>query len=214
MQIIPEIAAQNIIQVGINRLKDKREYFDEIFCYLVDNPFMNIRYGKAWVDKQWNWFTQTKIRVLQSYSLSNQTVPSYSIKISSESEDVSKAAINDGYGFDDNGNELGIAAFSCAISIGIHADKSADQVIVMKRILNYILFKEKSLAQDFGIEIQTVSTSPHQKDDFKFPENIYSMYTTLSVIFFNTWRQYDATGPYDLETGLILENLKNEQVSV
>ncbi len=212
MQIIPEIAVQNLIQVGMARLRADRPAFNEIFCYLIDHPFMKYRYGQEWIDKQWDWFNQTKIRVIQSYSLSSQTVPAYSIRASSEHEEEGLAVINDSFGIDEDGRERGIASFSAAITIGIHANKSSDQVMWMKRILFYILFKEKELARDFGLDLYSPSVGDISKQNDVIPENVNSLFVNLNMTYYNTWIQRDASGPYDVETGLILSNLKNEEV--
>jgi len=74
------------------------------------------------------------------------------------------------------------------------------------------LFKEKELARDFGLDLYSPSVGDISKQNDVIPENVNSLFVNLNMTYYNTWIQRDASGPYDVETGLILSNLKNEEV--
>jgi hypothetical protein len=195
---MPEIAVQRIIQYGIKNLRQNRNAFDDIFEYVKSHPLMSAAYGSAYVDRIWQWFTTEKLPVVQAFLLTPERVPCYSVHLSAESEDESKAAISDFYGDEEEG-ELGISSFNITIDIGIHGSKTADQVLWMYYILSYILFKTKPLAQELGLEMHTFSATDWQKDSAKMPENIYTRWVKMRCTVFNTWSNDVFVGPFDLE---------------
>lgn len=184
--IMPEIAVQRLVQYGIYQLRQDKAAFDEIFAYQRSHPLIAEAYGEDYVDKIWTWFTTERIRVVQSWILSPQTVPCFSIHLSNENEDESKAAISDYFG-DGEDSELGISSMNVLVDIGIHGSKAADQVLWLYYILSYVLFKYKPIARSLGIEIQTYSASDWQKDASKMPENIWTRWLRMRCTVFNTW---------------------------
>lgn len=184
--VMPEIAVQRLIQHGIYELRQNKAAFDEIFAYPASHPMVTDSYGQEYVDKIWSWFTTERIRVVQSWILSPQTIPCFSIHLSNENEDESKAAISDFYGEGEDA-DIGINSMSVLVDIGIHGSKAADQVLWMYYILSYIMFKYKSVARSLGIEIQTYSASDWQKESAKMPENIWTRWLRMRCTVFNTW---------------------------
>lgn len=197
-RVMPEIAIQRLIQYGIGYLRNNRTMFNEVFAYLDDHPLMSVNYGTSYIDRIWAWFTTEKIPVVQSFLLTPERIPCYSVHLSGENEDESKAAIADFYG-DEDDNELYIKAMNTTLDIGIHGSKTADEVLWMYYILDDILFRHKLVAQSMGIEIQTFSASDWQKDNAKNPENIYSRWVKMRLTVFDTWRSEQFEGPYDVE---------------
>lgn len=184
--VMPEIAVQRLIQYGMQELRQNKSAFDELFAYARFHPLLLEAYGEQYVDKIWSWFTTERIRVVQSWILSPQTIPCFSIHLSNENEDESKSAISDYFG-DGADSEIGINSMNVLVDIGIHGSKSADQVLWMYYILSYILFKYKSIARSLGIEIQTYSASDWQKESAKMPENIWTRWIRMRCTVFNTW---------------------------
>lgn len=184
--IMPEIAIQRLVQHGIYELRQDKAAFDEIFAYARSHPLIVDTYGPEYVDKIWTWFTTERIRVVQSWILSPQTIPCFSIHLSNENEDESKAAISDFFGEGDD-SDIGISSMSVLVDIGIHGSKAADQVLWMYYILSYILFRYKDVSRSLGIEIQTYSASDWQKESAKMPENIWTRWIRMRCTVFNTW---------------------------
>lgn len=206
--VMPEIAVQRLVQYGIQQLRQDKAAFDEIFCYQRSHPMLMESYGENYVDKIWTWFTTERIRVVQAWILSPQTVPCFSVHLSNENEDESKAAISDYYG-EGIDSEIGIASMNVLVDIGIHGSKAADQVLWMYYILSYILFKYKPVARSLGIEIHTFSASDWQKDASKMPENIWTRWLRMRCTVFNTWAADSYTIASDLETDLTFESNVN-----
>jgi hypothetical protein len=202
--VMPEIAVQRLIQYGIAQLRQDKPAFDEIFAYSVKHPLVAEAYGQEYVDKVWTWFTTERIRVVQSWILSPQTVPCFSIHLSNENEDESKAAIGDYYGHGED-SEIGINSMNVLVDIGIHGSKAADQVLWMYYIISYVLFKYKPIAQDLGIAIQTYSASDWQKDATKMPENIWTRWLRMRCTVFNTWNAEAYQVATEIDTSMEFE---------
>jgi len=211
---MPEIAVQRLIQFGIQQLRKDQTAFNEIFAFQIEHPLMAKGYGQAYVDRIWQWFTTEKIRTVHAWILSPQTVPCYSIHLSTDTEMEQNAAISDFYG-DGEESDIGVSSFNVIIDIGIHGTKAADQVLWMYYILSHILFKYKPLAQSMGIELQTFSASDWQKDAAKMPENIWSRWVRMRCTVFHTWDASVFEGPYELEAEVDFNSaIKTERVEV
>ena len=95
--VMPEIVVQRVLQKGIKDLREEPEAFNEIFGQFLCAE-MNFDYGQVAIDEVRKWFFETKIPVLQAWSLNPDRIPCYSIHLASEAEDEQKAAIGDHYG--------------------------------------------------------------------------------------------------------------------
>ncbi len=169
---LPEIALQRLVQTGLKNLRSNRTAFDCIFAvYLCDE--MKASYGQTYVDKIFSWFSSTKTPVLQAWSFDPTRVPAYSIHLSDESEDESKAAFGDYWGMgEDNDIQVGVSTVS--LDIGIHADKSKDHPLWMYYILTYIFYKEKLLGRKLGLQLYTFRASDYNKESKYMGDNVWS----------------------------------------
>jgi len=169
---LPEVALQRMIQIGLKNLRGNRAAFDCIFAvYTCDE--MKASYGQAYIDKIYTWFTTTETPVLQAWSFDPTRVPAYSIHLSDESEDESKAALSDYFGEGED-NEYLVGASSVSLDIGIHADKTKDNVLWMYYILSYIFYKEKMLGRKLGLQLYTFRASDYNKESKYMADNVWS----------------------------------------
>jgi hypothetical protein len=170
--VMPEIVVQRVIQEGIKNLRDNSDAFDEIFD-TFNCEEMKAAYGQSYIDEIKKWFNDTKIPVVQAWSLNPERIPCFSIHLASEMEDEQKAAIGDFFGeTEDSTTATGV--FTVYIDIGIHADKSGDGVLWLFYIMSYIMFKEKRTAERLGLKLQTYSASDYNRDNSKLAENIWT----------------------------------------
>jgi hypothetical protein len=178
MFVLPEVALQRMIQIGFRNLRSNRDAFDKIFQqYTCDE--LNTSYGQQHIDKMWNWFTTTKIPVMQAWSFDLQKVPGITIHLADESEDESKAAVNDFFGmeydeFEQPETEIKVNVNSVSLDIGIHADRSKDHVLWMYYIVNYIFFKEKLVGERLGLQLFTFRASDYNKESKYMADNVWS----------------------------------------
>lgn len=194
--VMSEVALQRLVQIGLSNLKDNRQAFDCIFAQFLRNE-MKASYGQAHIDKIYNWFTTTKIPVLQAWSFDPTKVPSFTIHLADESEDESKAAIADYFGAGEDADILtGVSAVS--LDIGIHADKSKDHVLWLYYILNYILYKEKMTGHGLGLQLYTFRASEYNKESKYMADNVWSRWIRFRCTVQN-YLDGDSYNQHDLE---------------
>lgn len=208
MWILPEIAVQRVLQVGMKNLRANPEAFNEIFSmYLL--PEMADDYGQAYVDKVRTWFIATKIPIIQGFSFNRDRLPSFSITLASESEDESKAAIGDHYG-DERDNTVGVGVFNVMVDVGIHGDKDSDYVLLLYYIMSYILFKEKLLAERLGLQLQTLSASDLKKDTQYQDSQVWSRWVRFKCTTENVWVAEKKTKTEDVDIGIKFDRIGND----
>jgi len=186
--IMPEIVVQKLIKTGIKGLRADRAAFDELFAQYSD-PDLQDDYGDDYLDKLWDWFSTTKIPVIQAWSFNAQKIPSISIHLANETEDENKAAMKDMGFVDSDNNEIGVGVFTVMVDIGIHANKAGDHVLWIYYVVSYILYKYKSWAEKNGLQLHTFSASDYNKDNQYMTENIWTRWIRFRCTVQNTWGQ-------------------------
>ena len=170
--VMPEVALQRLVQIGLSNLRVNRAAFNCIFAQFL-TPEMSGAYGQQHIDKIYNWFVSSKLPVLQAWSFDPTRVPAYSVHLADESEDESKAAISDYFGMGENADIL-TGPTTVSLDIGIHADKSKDHVLWMYYILAYIFYKEKMTGHGLGLQLYTFRASDYNKESKYMADNVWS----------------------------------------
>lgn len=195
--MIPEVALQRLVQIGLKNLRQNRPAFDCIFAQYT-SPEMEASYGQAYIDQIYDWFTNTKLPVLQAWSFDPTKVPSYTVHLADESEDESKAAVGDFYGMGADAEILtGVSTVS--LDIGIHADKSKDHVLWMFYILTYIFYKEKMLGHKLGLQLYTFRASDYNKESKYMADNVWSRWIRFKCTVENYLDGEELIGPPSIE---------------
>ena len=201
---IPEVALQRMVQIGLKNLRGNRAAFDCIFAvYTCDE--MKASYGQAHIDKIYSWFSSTKTPTLQAWTFDPTRVPAYSIHLSDESEDESKAAMGDHWGMGEDA-EIQVGVSTVSLDIGIHADKSKDHVLWMYYILTYIFYKEKLLGRKLGLQLFTFRASDYNKESKYMADNVYSRWIRFRCTVQNYLDGDDLTTPEELQIDLDADN--------
>ena len=172
--MLSEVALQRMIQLGLKNLRSSPDNFKNIFEQYTC-PEMAASYGEAYVDKIYTWFMNTKIPVLQAWSFDTSKVPGISIHLADEAEDESKAAMNDHFGMGED-SDIKVGVVNVSIDIGLHADKSKDHVLWMYYILLYILYREKGLGRNLGLQLYTFRANDYNKESKYMADNVWSRF--------------------------------------
>ncbi len=204
--VLPQVAIHRIIQEGMVILRQDTTILDDIFAYYLCDE-MVAAYGQGYIDNIKTWLTQTKIPVVQAWSLNTQTAPQVSIRLAAESEDESKAAIGDYWGAEDEIGNVGVATFTVQLDIGLHASKGSDEVLWLYYIVNYILFKRKRRAEALGLQLYTFSATDHSRDMMKMADNIFTRTIRLRTTVENFWVAEGVTNLDDLTVDLDAEDM-------
>jgi hypothetical protein len=193
--VMPEIVVQKLLAHGIKRLRaDKRAFYDLFAQFTQDE--ISEDYGPEYVDEVWKWFTTTKIPVVKAWSLNPQVIPCISVHLANETEDESKAAMDDLAGVFNDHAETGTGVFTVMVDIGIHASKAGDNVLWLYYIIAYIMFKHKRMAERLGLKLQTFSASDYNKEAAKMTDNVWTRWVRFRCTTENFW---DATPFIEIE---------------
>lgn len=197
-----------MIQVGLKNLRGDREAFNCIFA-VYDCEEMQASYGQSYIDGIYNWFMSTKTPVLQAWTFDPTRVPAYSIHLSDESEDESKAAVGDFWAMgEDSDIQTGVSTVS--LDIGIHADKSKDHVLWMYYILTYVFYKEKILGRKLGLQLFTFRASDYNKESKYMADNVWSRWIRFRCTVQNYLDGDEYTVPDSLEIDLDADRTSGE----
>ena len=186
--VLPEVVVRKLLDEGIKALRKDREAFDHLFAQLRQDELLE-EYGPDYIKQVWEWFSTTKIPVIQAWSFNTQNIPCISIHLANETEDESKAAIGDllNKGHD---SEIGTAVFTVMVDVGVHTARAGDQVLWMYYIVSYILFKYKLHFERLGLKLQTYSASDYTKDADKMGasgNNIWTRWIRFRCTTENFW---------------------------
>jgi hypothetical protein len=208
---MPQIALQRLIQEGIKHIKDNPAVLDEILEYYkcewaADN------YGEEYIQQIKTWFVDTKIPVVQAWSINAQLAPQLAVRLASEQEDISKTAMGDQYFLGEDA-AVGMTPFTVKLEILIMTTKNSDQTLWLYYIILYLLFKFKFRAREFGLQLQTFSASDHVRDMMKLADNIWTRSIMFSTTVQHTWddRFYLDIDDLDLTTEAESNDINNSQ---
>lgn len=186
MWTLPEVVLKRVVEDGMRRLRNNRPAFLEIFASYTEED-LESDYGDAYVEQIWDWFSTTKIPVIQSWSFNPERIPSISVHLANEQEAEDKLAIDD-YAGDFMSNETtGTAAFTVMLDIGLHANRSSDHLLWLYYITSYILFKSKPSLARLGLKMGTFSATDYSKDAEKMGNNIWTRWIRYRCTTQNFW---------------------------
>jgi hypothetical protein len=210
--ILPQVALHRLIQLGVKSIKQNPEILDEIFCYYNLN-WAEADYGQSYIDQIKTWFVDTKIPVVQAWSVNVQKAPQIAIRLSSEQEDISKTGLSDHYLSDSIGT-VGMSPFSTTLEILLMTTKNSDEALWLYYIVLYILFKNKALAHSFGMELQTVSASDNARDVTKLTDNIWVRSIRFTTVVQHSWRDMRFLEIDDIDLDVEVESNKEIDGSI
>jgi hypothetical protein len=206
MWIMPQIALQKVIQVGLRDLKDNPSKLDDIFNYMNSDDIA-ADYGTEYIDKIKTWLATTKVPVIHAWTFNVDRVPCISIHLAAESEDESKASIGDYFGEDED-QTIGTSPFTVQLDIGLHASKTGDQVLWLYYIVSYILFKNKLFAEKLGLRLQTFTASDWDKRPEYMTENVWTRWIRFRCIIQNFW-DGEVKEDHEVETTIEVESTES-----
>lgn len=91
---LPEVAIRRVISDSFKKLRANKPAFVDIFSEFAQDELAE-EYGEAYIEQIWQWFTTTKIPVIQSWSFNAQKIPCISVHLANEQEDEAKLAMDD-----------------------------------------------------------------------------------------------------------------------
>lgn len=203
--VMPQIAVHRLIQEGIAIVKANIDLLDDIFQYYTSEGMDN-DYGQDYIDKIKVWFHDTKVPVVQAWSMNLSKVPQISVQLAQENEDESKAAIGDHFGEDENGN-IGVGVTSVMLDVNLFGTKNSDEVLWLYYIVKYILFKRKRRAEELGLQLHTFSATDYARDIPKLPENVWVRTIRVKTVTEDFWDAEPWLDIEDMEVDITYEQV-------
>lgn len=211
--VIPQVALHRVIQDGVKILKQNPDVLDDVFQY-YNCPEMINDYGQTYIDNIKTWFVETKIPVVQAWSINPQKVPQIGIKLATEQEDESTAVMGDVFGIGED-SEIGMSPSIVQLDIVVMSSRNGDEALWLYYILTYILLKQKRKAEALGLEKHTWSASDYNRNANKLADNIWERYIRFRALVQNYWEDRDVLCFDDVNTDITVEgDPSGEQVKV
>lgn len=189
--IMAQVALHRVIQDGVKIVKQNPDVLDDIFYYYL-LPDMAASYGQPYIDNIKKWFTETKIPVVQAWSLNPETAPQIGIKLATEQEDIQNSAIGDYFGEDGEQGDFGVNVMNVQLDVILQTSKNGDECLWLYYIVSYILLKRKRTAERLGLEMYTWSATDYSRNQAKLADNIWERYLRVTTKVQNNWldREY------------------------
>ena len=216
--VLGQVALHRVIKEGVQIVKNNIDILDDIFEYYLTPP-MAVDYGQPYIDNIKKWFKDTKIPVVQAWSLSMSKVPQISIQLAQEDEAQDKAAMGDHYG-DGIGSNIGVSVFNVNLDVMLFGTKQSDEILWLYYIVNYILFKRKRQAEALGLQLGTFTATDYARDFPRLPENVWVRTIRYRATVQNFWDAEPYINICDIDTSNMVfesdvaDSLDNEKPEI
>lgn len=207
--VLPQVALHRVLWQGLQALKANPLILERIFEYYTISP-MDRDYGAAYINNIKTWLQNTEIPVIQAWSLNPQIAPQIAIRLASEQEDESKAAMSDFWGTDSFG-EVGTSPFVVNLDILIMTSRNSDECLWLYYIVSYILFTSKREAERLGLQLQTFSATDNIREMSKVTDNIWVRTIKFRCIVQNFWRSEEFRQIDGIESNITASDINNTQ---
>jgi hypothetical protein len=196
---LPEVIVQKVLGEGLRRLRSNKRAFLEIFSDYASGE-LDADYGADYVEQIWDWFSTTKIPIIQSWSFNPQRIPCISVHLANEQEAEDKLAMDDYAGTFSADETTGTAAFLVMMDIGLHTQKTGEHVLWLYYITSYLLFKCKPALERMGLRMGTFSASDYSKDASRVENSVWTRWIRYRCTTQNFWGADELTTIDELDT--------------
>jgi len=202
--IFTDLVVETVLREGLENFKNPLN-IDARLAVLYDQlkeSFLNTEYGQAELDRFKTFLTDNKIDIVQSYRLIQERIPCISINSSNAAENTGRAFIGDYTGDVDevvggvivDRKEQNTIPIQDKIEISIHTADPAGNVALrwLHALVLFLLFSQKKLLEDRGIDLSTFSSTPFSRVVEYLPENVYSRFITFDSLNYIQWTEKDS----------------------
>ena len=183
-----DFIVESIIKSGLAWFRSDADAPDLVFGQL-DQPYLS-RYGTSKIAELTQYIIETDIKVVQSFSMIDEVLPTISVQLASGSEDMSKVAIDDA--MEDvkildaqnslsETEEIMYSPITESIMIGLHAGGTPDLPKYLYMLIVYILSAYKYDLITKGIYMGTFNMTDLSRLNEYLPENIYTRFLTFTA---------------------------------
>lgn len=179
---------ETILKAGIEWFKTDPEAPKKVYGHLM-SPWLSGKYGEAKINEIAAYLRKYEVHIVQHFSMVDETVPSISIQLLDGSEMTERAGLADFQGTIDvldidnqvrGRTEIGYAAVSDNIQIGIHAINTPDLVKYLYYLVIYILNSFKPELEARGMQLGTFRATDLSRMNEYLPENMFSRFVNFT----------------------------------
>lgn len=184
---------ETILKAGLEWFRTDEMAGKKVFGHLKD-PWLASKYGQAKIDEITNYVKKYEIKIVQHWSLIDANVPCISIQLMDGYEMTERAGFGDFKGNIDvllataegeqaviGRTEVGYAAISDNMQIGIHANETPDLTKYLYYLVIYILAAFKGEMENRGLQLGTFRATDLSRMNEYLPEHIYSRFINFTV---------------------------------
>lgn len=224
---------ETVLRAGFDWFKTDAGAPARVFSHLK-TPFLSAKYGDAKIKEIADFVKKYDIRIVQHFSMIDETMPCISIQLLDGGEDISKTGLADHANVLDamNANdevlgrtEIKYAPVNDSIHIGIHATGTPDLCKYLYYLTIYILLLFKPELEKRGLQLSTFRATDLSKINEYLPNHVYSRFINFSVLsiaridtgampivdsFVGVHASQDLSEEGDVETGITLADIHEE----
>lgn len=192
-----DFIVESVLRAGLDWFKADPDSQELVFGQL-DQPYL-ARYGTSKIAELKSYIVNKEIKIVQSLSLVNSSLPHISIQLAQGLEDESKAAIGDqmgdqmifnqSTGFLEETDEVGYSPIRENILIGLHTGETPDLPKYLYMLVVYILNAYKYDLITKGIYLGTFSMTDLSRMNDYLPDNVFSRFMTFSANSNAPWKK-------------------------
>lgn len=187
---------ETVIRAGLEWFRTDNDAPNKVFGHLV-SPWLDTKYGASKINEIASYMKKYDIRVIQHWSLIDQTVPCISIQLLDGAEMTERAGLSDFQktvdvltmqGEIETRSGVGYSPIIDNIQIGIHNITTPDLTKYLYYFIIYILNVFKPQLEQRGMHLSTFRATDISRLNEYLPENIFSRFINFSVF---SWASFD-----------------------
>lgn len=179
---------ETVLKAGIEWFKTTPDSEKKVFGWL-SSPYLNTKYGNTKALEIKSFIVKYDIKVVQSFTLIDQTVPTISLQLLDGSEREDRAGLADFQQTVDRivagelvgRDDVGYAAISDNVHIGIHVQNTPDLAKYLYYLVVYILNTMKPSLEARGLMLGTFRATDVSRLNEYLPENLYSRFINFTI---------------------------------
>ena len=182
---------ETVIKEGLASFRNDSENAPNLIFGHLAASYLQTDYGQKKIDEISKFIRETKIPVVQHFSLVDVSVPCFSIQLLDGKEDESYAGLGDfnqrltTLNSDETAvidiQELLYASISDTIQIGIHTAITPDLTKYLYYFLVNLFITKKQVFINRGLQLTSWSATDISRLNEWLPNNIYSRFVNFSV---------------------------------
>jgi hypothetical protein len=183
-----DLILEYFIEKGLEWFRSDADAVKKVFSHFL-RPQLIEKFGQTKIDEIQTYFDDHEISVIQSFPISDQTLPLVSIQLADAEEVMPYGGLNQFAGVLDNVDSEGVIAdrktfgylpMNDSLLVGIHAT-SVDKVKYLYYLIAYIISSSVPQFEDIGLFNVLLRATDLSRLNEMMPANVFSRFMTVSV---------------------------------